>query len=259
MEQREVRHVRLGIRICNPVRRRKSARNERATNVQRTCNEPATNRQRTGNEPATKSSAGEKELRDWTQAHSMERKRVGNWKPFQPLNLLARRPCSCEDVPGSTTSAEDVRMNAMEGLRAAMAAVDAFYKERGIFQGKFGFGERPALVVIDMAYGWTDPAYAGGSARLDSAITAIQQLLPAARPRAVPIIFTTSPYHEKMPLKTAADYSPSFRRWDSRACEIDERVQPRRGEYILHKEHASAFAGTPLVGHLIEHRVDTLL
>ena len=43
-----------------------------------------------------------------------------------------------------------------------MAAVDAYYKERGIFQGRFGFGRRPALVVIDMAYGWTDPAYAGG-------------------------------------------------------------------------------------------------
>src|SRR3954449_5446692 len=56
-------------------------------------------------------------------------------------------------------------MDPMEGLRAAKAAVDAYYKERGIFQGKFGFGRSPALVVIDMAYGWTDAAYAGGSAR----------------------------------------------------------------------------------------------
>ncbi len=60
-------------------------------------------------------------------------------------------------------------MDPLEGLRAAMAVVDAYYKERGIFQGRFGFGHRPALVVIDMAYGWTDAAYAGGSARLDSA------------------------------------------------------------------------------------------
>src|SRR5262245_51665441 len=150
-------------------------------------------------------------------------------------------------------------MNPMEALQVAMAAVDAFYKKQGIFQGRFGFGEKPALVVIDMAYGWTDPAYAGGSARLDSAIAAIQQLLPAARARAVPIVYTTSPYHEKMPLKTAADFSPNFRRWDPRACEIDERVRPQKGEYIIQKEHASAFAGTPLVGQLIEHRVDTLL
>ena len=34
---------------------------------------------------------------------------------------------------------------------------------------------------------------------------------------------------------------------------------PAPGELVLAKEHASAFAGTPLVGHLIAHRVDTLL
>lgn len=31
------------------------------------------------------------------------------------------------------------------------------------------------------------------------------------------------------------------------------------GEMLLPKEHASAFAGTPLVGQLIRHGVDTLL
>src|SRR5438094_7282909 len=117
-------------------------------------------------------------------------------------------------------------MNALDGLRAAMAATDAYYKERGIFQGKFGFGECPALVVIDMAYGWTDAAYAGGSARLDSAIAALQQLLPAARSRSIPIVYTTSPYQEKPQFKSAADFSPKFRKWDRRACEIDERVRP---------------------------------
>lgn len=146
----------------------------------------------------------------------------------------------------------------MEHLRAAMAAVDAFYKERGIFQGKFGFGERAALIVIDMAYGWTDGAYAGGSARLDTAIAAIGRLLPAARAKGLPVIYTTSATTGPT-LKSAADYSPAFRPWDERAVLIDERVRPAEGEVVLAKEHASAFAGTPLVGHLIRHRVDTLL
>jgi isochorismate hydrolase len=150
-------------------------------------------------------------------------------------------------------------MNALEGLRAAMAAVDAYYKERGIFQGRFGFGERPALVIIDMAYGWTDAAYAGGSARLDGAIDAIRQLLLMARSKRVPIIYTTSPYFEKPPLKSAADYSPNYRRWDRRACEIDDRIRPLPTDYVLYKEHASAFAGTPLIGHLVANRVDTLI
>jgi nicotinamidase-related amidase len=150
-------------------------------------------------------------------------------------------------------------MDPMEGLRAAMAAVDAYYKERGIFQGRFGFGRMPALVIIDMAYGWTDPAYAGGSARLDAAVAAIGRLLPVARSKGVPVIYTTSPDSDKRQLKSAADYSPNFRAWDPRACEIDERLRPLPGEYVVYKEHASAFAGTALIGHLIEHRVDTLL
>lgn len=150
-------------------------------------------------------------------------------------------------------------MSARDQLQAAMTEVDQFYKDRGIFQGRFGFGEAPALVVIDMAYGWTDPAYAGGSARLDTAIAALQVLLPAARKAGIPIYYTTSVYHEEMQKKSAADFSPKFRTWDRHACEIDERVRPLPHEYVLGKEHASAFAGTPLMGHLAGHRVDTLL
>jgi len=149
-------------------------------------------------------------------------------------------------------------MKTIEALRAAMAEVEAYYKERGIFQDKFGFGISPALIVIDMAYGWTDPAYAGGSARLDSAIAAIQRLLPIARTKGIPVIYTTSPFPQTQ-FKSAADFSPKFRKWDERACAIDERVKPWPGEYVVHKEHASAFAGTPLVGHLLGRRVDTLL
>jgi maleamate amidohydrolase len=149
-------------------------------------------------------------------------------------------------------------MTVLDALRAAMAEVDAYYKERGIFQAKFGFGDRPALVVIDMAYGWTDPAYAGGSANLDGAVKAIAELLPLARAKKVPVIYTTSPYQDKH-FKSAADFSPKFRAWDRRACAIDTRVEPQAHEYIVYKEHASAFAGTALVGHLLEARVDTLL
>src|SRR3954449_10853723 len=73
-------------------------------------------------------------------------------------------------------------MDPMAGLRAAMAAVDDYYRQRGIFQGRFGFGRRPALVVIDVAYGWTDPAYAGGSGRLGAAADALRRPAPRGRP-----------------------------------------------------------------------------
>ena len=67
-------------------------------------------------------------------------------------------------------------MKTMDALRSAMAEVDAFYQERDIFQDRFGFGAGPALIVIDMAYGWTDPAYAGGSARLEDAAEYLRRL-----------------------------------------------------------------------------------
>src|SRR5205823_803321 len=113
---------------------------------------------------------------------------------------------------GSLPHGGDQPMDVLAGLRAAMAEVDAFYKERGIFQERFGFGKRPALVVIDMAYGWTDPAYAGGSARLDPAVAALQRLLPAARGKGVPVFYTTSATSAPG-IKSAADYSPKFRPW----------------------------------------------
>ena len=79
-----------------------------------------------------------------------------------------------------------------EGVAAAHQAVDAvrrYYTERGIFRPTFGFGQRPALIIIDMAYGWTDPAYATGSTRLDAAVAGIQRLLPLCRGRDVPVIY----------------------------------------------------------------------
>ena len=151
---------------------------------------------------------------------------------------------------------------ALEQLRIAMENVDVYYKQRGIFQDRFGFGERPAVVVVDFAYGWTDDSYAGGSKRLDGPVEQTAKLLDAAREKNVPIIFTTSPYRPEsgdQPFKSAADASTDFRVWDARAVEIDDRVAPAPSDYVLEKENASAFFGTHLAGYLIQHRVDTLL
>lgn len=84
-------------------------------------------------------------------------------------------------------------------------------------------------------------------------------MLPLARAKQVPVYYTTSPTKVPVPFKSAADYSPKFRAWDQRACEIDARLAPQPGDIVLEKEHASAFAGTPLVSHLVAKKVDTLL
>ncbi len=147
-------------------------------------------------------------------------------------------------------------------LRDAIRSVEADYRSRGIFQDRFGFGRSPALVVVDFAYGWTDQAYAGGSRRLDGPVDATRSLLDAARARALPVVYTTSPWRPDsgdQPFKSAADQSPGFRAWDERACRIDERVAPHPGDLVLEKENASAFFGTHLAPYLIGSGVDTLL
>lgn len=151
---------------------------------------------------------------------------------------------------------------AEQQLADAMESVDAYYRERGIFQDRFGFGERAAVIVVDFAYGWTDDAYAGGSRRLDAPVESTRQLIDAARSVDLPIVYTTSPFRPDspdQPFKSAADDSPKFRDWDARACEIDDRVKPEPGDLIIEKESASAFSGTHLTGYLISQNVDTVL
>lgn len=144
----------------------------------------------------------------------------------------------------------------------AIQSMDGYYRERGIFQQGFGFGETPAIVVVDFAYGWTDDAYAGGSRRLDEPVENTRRLLEVARPLGVPIIYTTSPWRPAsgdQPFKSAADRSERFRAWDERATQIDERVAPQPEDYLIFKENASAFFGTHLIGYLLAHNIDTLL
>ena len=147
-------------------------------------------------------------------------------------------------------------------LAEAMQSADEYYKQRGIFQDRFGFGERPAIIVVDFAYGWTDEAYAGGTSRLDEPVVNTARLLSAARPRNIPVVYTTSPYRPHsadQPFKSAADLSTKFRDWDERACQIDERLAPQPQDYVIEKESASAFFGSHLVGYLTQLRVDTVL
>jgi len=146
-------------------------------------------------------------------------------------------------------------------VHEAIQSVKDYYEEHGIFMKKFGFGHRPALIIIDMAYGWTDPVYATGSQRLDEAVDAIQQLLPACREKEVPVIYTTSPFRQNdvEPMHTHRSAEEPYRQWDTRACEIDERLGPAEGDFIVYKDNASAFFGTHLAPYLVENRVDTLL
>ena len=57
-------------------------------------------------------------------------------------------------LPASDQFCTDEQAEAMLG--PALKSITDYYQSRGIFQGRFGFGSWPAIVVVDFAYGWTD-------------------------------------------------------------------------------------------------------
>ena len=130
------------------------------------------------------------------------------------------------------------------------------------FGERGGFGRRPALIVVDMTLGFTDPESPLAS-DLDGPVEAIQKLLEAARQAEIPIVFTTVAYRESDKLTAAAfiDKVPALLKLEagSRWAEIDPRISPREKEPVLNKLFASAFFGTGLSSLLTTAGVDTLI
>ncbi len=143
---------------------------------------------------------------------------------------------------------------------AADPVTAEIYARSGI-GARSGFGQRPALLVVDLQRGFTE-AGSGVGGGLDAVVAAVAELLPSARETGVPIAYTAVgfqlgeqaalPWLRKMPgLRVLVDGT----RW----CEIDPRVAPAPGEPIWVKRAPSAFWGTPALAYLLAHRVDTLV
>jgi N-carbamoylsarcosine amidase len=157
-------------------------------------------------------------------------------------------------------STNDEIANALETI---FAADSELYRGRG-FMRRLGFGERPALINIDLANAWTRPGNPFTCDGMDVIIPGVQQLLAAARAKGLPVVYTTTAYadtegpntdmglwHRKIPveaLKLGTD-----------AVAIDERIAPEPGEQVIVKKFASAFHGTYLAGYLRAHGVDTVV
>lgn len=130
------------------------------------------------------------------------------------------------------------------------------------FGGRGGFGRRPALVVIDMTLGFTDPE-SPLACDLEGPVSEIQKLLRAARQAEIPIVFTTVAYRKSDKLTAAAfiDKVPALLTLEAgtRWAEIDPRIAPEATEPVLNKLFASGFFGTGLSSLLTAAGVDTLI
>lgn len=136
-----------------------------------------------------------------------------------------------------------------------------------------GFGERPAVLVIDAqnymvgpppgAAPGPYPSACGYPAR--AAVARLMPLLAAARQGGVPVIYTRfvlRPDGQDIGVYGRKRALLSIDGWcleGSVGAEIVPELRPDDGDIVLVKKKPSAFLGTPLLGLLIDRAVDTLI
>lgn len=134
--------------------------------------------------------------------------------------------------------------------------------ERAGFGARSERGSRPAVVVVDLSRGFTEPAFATG-ADLTAAVTATVRLIDAAHAVRAPVVFTVIAY-DKADAGGACAWlrkAPGLAslREGSEAVALDPRLPRRAADPLIVKKGASAFFGTGLASVLVAQGVDTLL
>ncbi len=148
----------------------------------------------------------------------------------------------------------------MGGVGRMSDDLDADYRAAG-FSGRLGWGERPALVVVDVCMAYLDrasPLYAG----VEDAVASAARLVDAARSGGAPVVFTRVEYepggadgglfYAKVPALASFDRGNPLADWPA-------TPRPRDGEVVVTKQYASAFFATSLAPTLHAWGVDTVV
>lgn len=142
------------------------------------------------------------------------------------------------------------------------ASTDAIYDQAG-FGAALPRGSRPALVVVDLTRGFTEPGFDTG-ADLSAEVAATAELVDTAHAAGVPVVFTVISY-------SAAELASGAITWlrkatgmtalrdGSAAVDIDPRLPRADTDVVLVKKGASAFAGTHLSALLTGWGTDTVV
>ena len=133
---------------------------------------------------------------------------------------------------------------------------------RGVFDGSVGFGERPAIIVIDFIRAYTTPGEAFFAQGVVDAVEESIDLLAAARRRQIPVVYTKVLYHSN-----GADGGlfvkkvPALRKLvaGEPMAEIDPRIPPAVQDLVIAKNYPSCFFGTSLASTLFGLKIDTTI
>ena len=146
------------------------------------------------------------------------------------------------------------------GFRDDRAETWRHYERSGL-GARYGFGERSALVVIDMANAFNDPEHPIG-ANQDAAVAGISELLETARATGIRRYFCTTAFHDD--LHDAGGWVRKVPvigtlRLGTPEVDIDPRLHRGDDEPLVVKKASSCFFGTPLDTWLRGEGVDTLI
>jgi nicotinamidase-related amidase len=142
------------------------------------------------------------------------------------------------------------------------------------YGARAGFGERPALLVIDASINFTGERpqpilemiktwHNACGEEGWTAIRHIKRLLTACRSKGMPVVYTTGERRSdgadlgNWGLKNNR-FLEDFEK-EERGNTIVPDIAPMADELVIRKQKPSAFFGTPLLSYLIERRIDTLL
>ncbi len=132
----------------------------------------------------------------------------------------------------------------------------------GVFDGRLGFGRKPAVIVVDFINAYTTESAPLYAPDVVTAVGETVELLAAARSAGVLVIYTQVMYMpngvdgglfvQKVPLlRGMVEGEP--------LAEIVPELPPAASDVIIKKQYASAFFGTSLAAMLTARSVDTLI
>ncbi|MDH3598572.1 MAG: isochorismatase family protein [Candidatus Tectomicrobia bacterium] len=143
-----------------------------------------------------------------------------------------------------------------------LSEAEQYYANIG-FADRVGFGERPALLIIDCNHGCADPSISPIGIAMDDELAHIRRLLDVSRSRQIPVVHTTVVYREgqlrdggwfvtKVPALAAL-------KPDTKEVQIVPQLAPQPGELVIEKSFPSGFSGTNLHAYLTRCQVDTVV
>lgn len=133
------------------------------------------------------------------------------------------------------------------------------HSDKGYGMVKNGFGDKPALLLIDFQKGIT-AVEDYSSPLVQKAVENTVELLAECRKKDIPVFYTVTAFREdkddvgKWKLKSIFKWTEG-----SWYAEVDERLEEKDEDYVITKKAGSAFFGTPLLNYLISKGIDTLL